>query len=114
MSLPRTLSADRRPSAIRRALAALAATALLAPAAAVALAAPAAAQDGKDRIARLAGAGSASAGLVMSDNIEQVGENPSQLAISGMLRADEDETRLADAAARLDRIADEGEEGWTA
>ena len=83
MSLPRILSADRRPSAIRRALSALAATALLAPAAAVAVAAPAAAQDGKDRIARLAGAGSASAGLVMSDNIEQVGENPSQLAISG-------------------------------
>ncbi len=83
MSLLRTPSADRRPSATRRVLAALASAALLAPVAGVALAAPASAHGGKDRIARLAGAGSASAGLIMSENIEQVGENPSQVAISG-------------------------------
>lgn len=49
-------------------------------------AAPASAHGGdeaQDRIARLAGAGSASAGLIMSENIQHVGENPSQVAISG-------------------------------
>ena len=83
VSLLRTTAAPRRPSTTRRVLAALASTALLAPVAGVALAAPASAHGGKDRIARLAGAGSASAGLIMSENIEQVGENPSQVAISG-------------------------------
>ncbi|CAM3801186.1 hypothetical protein NOMA109596_11380 [Nocardioides marinus] len=83
MRLLRTTADPRRPSTTRRVLAALASTALLAPVAGVALAAPASAHGGKDRIARLAGAGSASAGLIMSENIEQVGENPSQVAISG-------------------------------
>ena len=38
----------------------------------------------------------------------------SQLAISGVLSPEQDESLLAGAAERLDRIADEGEEGWTA
>ena len=38
----------------------------------------------------------------------------SQLAISGVLSADEDEALLDGAAVRLDRIADEGEDGWSA
>jgi DNA gyrase subunit B len=38
----------------------------------------------------------------------------SQLAIAGVLDAEEQPDRLADAVARLDRIADEGEEGWSA
>ncbi|MGB6317037.1 MAG: toprim domain-containing protein, partial [Litorimonas sp.] len=38
----------------------------------------------------------------------------SQLAIAGVLSAEEDASLLADASARLDRIADEGEDGWTA
>ncbi len=38
----------------------------------------------------------------------------SQLAISGVLAPDEDESLLAATSARLDRIADEGEDGWSA
>lgn len=73
----------RTPTAWRRALATLACATLAAPVAGVALAGPASAHGDADRIARLAGAGSASAGLITSDNIEQVGMNPSQVAISG-------------------------------
>lgn len=76
----------QRSASPRRALTALVAAGLLAPAAALGFAAPAAAHGGdeaRDRVSRLAGAGSASAGLIMSDNIQHVGENPSQLAISG-------------------------------
>ncbi len=83
MSPHRSPARPRRTSRLRASLAVLAAAALAAPLAGLALATPASAHGGKDRIARLAGAGSASAGLIMSDNIEQVGENPSQVAISG-------------------------------
>lgn len=88
MTLLRPPSTPRRtPSAGRRALAALACAALATPVASLALATPAAAdgggEAGRDRVAGLAGSGSARAGLIMSDNIEQVGANPSQLAISG-------------------------------
>ncbi|WP_460734254.1 LVIVD repeat-containing protein [Nocardioides ginkgobilobae] len=88
MTLLRPSSPSRRtPSAGRRALAALACAALATPVATLALASPAAADGGGDaaqeRIVEKAGSGSASAGLIMSDNIEHVGANPSQLAISG-------------------------------
>ena len=68
-------------------LAALACATVATPLAGLALAAPASAHDGgeaaRERIAGLAGSGSATAGLITSDNIEHVGSNPSQLAISG-------------------------------
>ncbi|MGV3564338.1 MAG: hypothetical protein ACO1ON_13760 [Nocardioides sp.] len=88
MTLLRPSSTSRRtPSAGRRALAALACAALATPVATLALVSPAAADGGgeaaRDRLAGRAGAGSASAGLIMSDDIEHVGANPSQLAISG-------------------------------
>ena len=38
----------------------------------------------------------------------------SQLAISGVLTPGQQESRLPDAVQRLDRIADEGEDGWSA
>ena len=78
-----TRPSRRTSTALRSALATLACAAVVAPAASLALAGPASAHGDGDRIARLAGAGSASAGLIMSENIQQVGENPSQVAISG-------------------------------
>ena len=71
---------------MRRALAALACATVAVPSATLALGGSASASGGdeaRDRIARLAGAGSTSAGVVMSDTVQHVGENPSQIAISG-------------------------------
>ena len=74
---------SRRTATARRAFATLACATLVAPVGSLALAGPASAHGDADRIARLAGAGSASAGLIESDTIQQVGTNPSQVAISG-------------------------------
>lgn len=84
--IPADHPSRRTPTALRRALATLACAAVAVPAATLALAGSASADAGeeaRDRIAQKAGSGSASAGLIMSENIQQVGENPSQVAISG-------------------------------